>query len=103
MDITVNVNLSPGDAIGILASVRTWIAQQSQIMTGLDNLTAAITAQTHAINSLTTSVDVAVTDINTLTPTDAKLNSLADTVNTLTATISDQAQRLNDAVNPPAS
>lgn len=57
------------------------------IMSALENLTAAITR-------LQTSVDAAVTDINTPHPTDAQVQTAADAINA-------QSDRLEAAVNPP--
>jgi hypothetical protein len=57
-------------------------------MAAIDNLNAAVTA-------LTTAVDAAVTDINTATPTDTAIQAAADTITA-------QTTRLNQAVTPPA-
>lgn len=73
-----------------------------ELMNGLQNLTTAVTGLTTAAQGLTTAVDAAVTDINTLGPSDAQLNTLADTVNGLSATLAAQTQRLTEAVNAPA-
>lgn len=53
----------------------------------LENLNAAVA-------KLTTSVDAAVTVINTPHPTDAQVQAAADAVNA-------QSVRLDNAVNPP--
>lgn len=58
------------------------------IMSALENLTQAIV-------DLQTSVDAAVTVINTPHPTDAQVQTAADAVNA-------QSARLNAAVSPPA-
>jgi hypothetical protein len=62
--------------------------QHKEIMSALENLTAAT-------QNLTASVDAAVTVLNTPHPTDAQVQSAADAVNAQTA-------RLNSAVTPPA-
>lgn len=57
-------------------------------------MASALENLTTAIAGLTTSVDAAVTVINTPHPTDAQVQAAADAVNS-------QSKRLDDAVNPP--
>jgi len=70
-------------------------------MITLDNLTTAINNNSAAVTDLTASVDAAVADINTQTPTDAQINALTSVVDSNTATVNAQTARLNAAVNPP--
>ena len=70
-------------------------------MTSLDNLTAAISANSVATTALAASVDAAVADINSQTPTDAQITALTSVVDSNTAAVNAQTARLNAAVNPP--
>jgi uncharacterized phage infection (PIP) family protein YhgE len=100
-----NHPISSSDVKAILQMAATWRTQLHEdllkLMTGLDNLTQAISGATTAANALTQAVDGAVSELNAESPTDAQLNTLADSVTALQATLTNQAQRLNDAVNPP--
>ena len=68
--------------------IKPGLEELKKIMTAIENLTAAVT-------KLQSSVDAAVATINTPHPTDAAVQSAADSVNA-------QAARLDAAVNPPA-
>lgn len=72
-----------------------------QIMAALERLTSSITTTGTNVHDLTVAVDDAVTHIGNPGATDAQLNTLADTVDALNATVGGQSKRLNEAVNPP--
>lgn len=69
-------------------------------MAALDDLTAAVNGLGTSITTLTASVDVAVTELGTLPPTDAQLAAVTTTVNGLTAAIAAQTARLTTATTP---
>jgi hypothetical protein len=68
------------------------------IMTSLDNLTAAITANTQAVTDLSASVDAAVVDINAGAAGDAQLDALTGAVTANNTNIAAQKARLDAAV-----
>lgn len=69
--------------------------------TSLDNLTAAVTANTSAVTALQKSVDDAVTDLNAGSAGDAQLDALTGAIQANTQAVAAQAARLDTAVNPP--
>jgi uncharacterized cupredoxin-like copper-binding protein len=76
------------------------------IMTALESLTAAVTAASASVTTLTTAVDLAITDLGASTPTDAQINAGTTLVQALTASVDALTARLNAAtaviVPPPA-
>ncbi len=68
------------------------------IMTSLDNLTAAVTANTQAVTDLSASVDAAVVDINAGSAGDAALDALTGAINANNTNVAAQKARLDAAV-----
>ena len=66
-----------------------------------DALTQAVNDQATAVTALTASVDAAVTELQSLPPTDAQIAALTSTVTGLTTAIQAQTARLTSAVTPP--
>ena len=75
-------------------------------MPAIDNLTAALAAQTTAVQNLTAAVLTAIPEINPVPgsgATEAQVQSFADTVTANNATIQAQTDAINKATTPPAS
>jgi ABC-type transporter Mla subunit MlaD len=90
------------EILHVLKALREEVTQQNKlIMAAIDNLAAATTALASGVTDLTASVDAAVTDINSLSPTDTQIQAQADAVNGVVTTIAAQTARLVAAVTPP--
>lgn len=75
--------------------------KHKETMKAIDDLTAAITALSNTTTTLTASVDAAIADIQQLSPTEAQLAALTQSIQTVNATLQAQSDRLNSAVASP--
>ena len=88
----------------LLERLEAWEHKQikliENIMAAFDDLTTAVNGLGTAVTTLTASVDKAVTELQTLPPTDAQLAAVTTTINGLTSAITAQTARLVTATTP---